>query len=128
MITTAALCLALNVYHESRGESIEGQRAVAAVTMNRANWDQDKVCDVVFARKQFSWTNGLTLANVDQFMPKDEKAWKIAKRVAVNVKKDRVRSRVGHATHFHTPAVNPRWNRRMIVVARIGGHIFYAES
>ena len=38
----ALLCLALNIYHEARGEPLKGQIAVASVTMNRANWDITK--------------------------------------------------------------------------------------
>ena len=33
-------CLALNVYHEARGESRSGQYAVATVTMNRVQSDR----------------------------------------------------------------------------------------
>ena len=54
LISTAALCLALNVFHEARGEFIPGQYAVALVTLNRAEHDPAKVCDVVFKRHQFS--------------------------------------------------------------------------
>ena len=36
MIKTAILCLALTVYHESRGEPQAGQYAVAEVVMNRS--------------------------------------------------------------------------------------------
>lgn len=54
-------CLADNIYHESRGESIKGQVAVGFVTLNRTK-DQsfpDTVCGVVKEKKsgtcQFSW-------------------------------------------------------------------------
>lgn len=29
------------------------------------------------------------------------------------------------ADHYHTMQVNPTWNRKMPVVAKIGNHIFY---
>lgn len=53
-------CVAQAVYHEARGESVQGQRAVADVVMNRARsgkWGND-ACAVVNAPKQFSnrWT------------------------------------------------------------------------
>lgn len=54
-------CLAENVYHESKGESIRGQMAVAIVTMNRLNNDNfpGDVCQVTRQRDdgmcQFSW-------------------------------------------------------------------------
>ena len=34
-------------------------------------------------------------------------------------------SEVGSSTHYHATYVNPRWNRRMKRVGRIGLHIFY---
>lgn len=48
-------CLAKNVFHEARGESVEGQKAVVAVTLNRLNlarWGRS-VCDVVYAPYHF---------------------------------------------------------------------------
>ena len=52
-------CLAMNIYHEARGERWEGQIAVAHVTMNRVAHDEwpNNVCDVVYQKKQFSWTH-----------------------------------------------------------------------
>lgn len=49
-------CLAQAVFHESRGEPLRGQRAVADVVVNRARsgrWGSD-VCSVVDAPSQFS--------------------------------------------------------------------------
>ena len=51
-------CLAKNIYFESRGEPLEGQYAVAYVTLNRvldSRWP-DTICDVVYEPNQFSWT------------------------------------------------------------------------
>lgn len=49
LITQAALCLALNVYHEARSENYDGQMAVAQVTLNRVASEKypDSICDVV---------------------------------------------------------------------------------
>jgi hypothetical protein len=51
-------CMVHNVYHESRGESVLGQAAVAYVTLNRVRSPAypDSVCDVVWQKGQFSWT------------------------------------------------------------------------
>lgn len=49
-------CIAMAVYHEARGESVRGQRAVADVVVNRARsgkWGPT-ACHVVDARHQFS--------------------------------------------------------------------------
>ena len=48
-------CLSLNVYHEARGEPIQGQLAVAYVTMNRlvSGRYPDSICNVVWQDRQF---------------------------------------------------------------------------
>jgi spore germination cell wall hydrolase CwlJ-like protein len=54
----ALTCLADNVYNEARGESIEGQLAVALVTLSRTLFPEypKDVCGVVYQKNQFSWT------------------------------------------------------------------------
>lgn len=132
MLETALLCLALNVYHEARGEPFEGQMAVAQVTMNRAEGNPGKVCDVVFAPYQFSWTNALVLVDekervrrADRFMPREGNAWELAKTVAQMAINGGVIDVVGDATHYHATRVNPRWAPAFNKVALIGEHIFY---
>ena len=136
MIETAMLCLALNIFYEARGESLKGQQAVAQVTMNRAEWDPDKVCSVVFRPYQFSWANPLTTVSREQrrkasarFQPWNEEpqAWELAKTIAWQALGGRLPDVVGQSTHFHTHQVSPRWSRspRKRYVTTIGGHKFY---
>ena len=52
------ICVALAVYFEARGESLEGQRAVASVVWNRRNDERwpNHTCEVVAQKGQFeSW-------------------------------------------------------------------------
>lgn len=52
-------CLTEAVYHEARGEPLEGQAAVARVVMNRAKYPKtfgDSICKVVYQKRQFSWS------------------------------------------------------------------------
>lgn len=132
MLIDVLLCLALNVYHEARGEPLKGQFAVAQVTMNRANQDPSRVCEEVFRPHQFSWANPLTtvsakerVRNADRFMPRDKQAWETAKRVARKTLDGRAPNVVGNADHYHAESVRPRWAKSMQKVARIGGHTFY---
>lgn len=132
MILNAALmCLALNVYHEARGEPVVGQHAVAQVTLRRAQERNKPICDVVAEKKQFSWANRLPRTrdgriNMQASMfPKDPIAWGIAWSVARMNIRGRVRDLTGGATHYHTVSVHPRWGRSMRIVARYGGHTFY---
>ena len=55
MIKSALLCLALTIYHESRGEPVSGQYAVAEVVVNRSQERNLSICDVVYEKNQFSW-------------------------------------------------------------------------
>ena len=115
-------CLAMNIYHEARGESIEGQYAVAHVTMNRVNdrrWD-DNVCDVVYQPKQFSWTH-----TIMDHTPKDKKAWAIANEIALATLDGRVPDNTSDSTHYHAEYVNPFWANDYEEVTQIGTHIFY---
>jgi len=56
ILHAALLCLALNVHFEARGEPVEGQLAVAHVTINRAKENRTDICHEVFKKGQFSWT------------------------------------------------------------------------
>lgn len=51
----AMQCLAVAVHMEARGESVTGQRAVLDTILHRAVKSGTSVCEVVAARKQFSW-------------------------------------------------------------------------
>lgn len=50
-------CLTKTLYHEARGEPVQGQRAVAAVVLNRVKSDRwpDNVCTVTHDATQFTW-------------------------------------------------------------------------
>ena len=115
-------CLAQNIYHEARGESLEGQLAVAQVTVNRVKSGkfQPTVCGVVHAHRQFSWT-------LDKRKKvKDSKAWQASLTIARAVLKQGMGLPNFEALYFHTHQVRPRWNREKRVVAVIGNHIFYS--
>jgi N-acetylmuramoyl-L-alanine amidase len=138
LMTTAIMCMAMNVYMEARGEPIVGQHAVAQVTLNRAERDPRKVCEVVTKPKQFSWVNpgfgmvrktsaGYALTVKGQ--PKDEKAWNTAWRVAVVTlaRKSEPDYFVGGAKFYHVKTVRPVWRHSMKLVSTIGRHKFYVS-
>lgn len=115
-------CLARNIYHEARGEPLEGQIAVAQVTLNRVQSPgyHNSVCGVVYAHRQFSWT----LDKRKQV--RDAKAWRAALDVSRAVLTKAVALPEFAATHFHTKQVKPRWAKTKTRVAVIGNHIFYS--
>lgn len=130
LLTTAALCMALNIYHEARGEPVLGQYAVAYVTLNRAESDKEKICDVVLARKQFSWTTKLVKGKklLKSGEPIDEDAWKKAQIIASVTLSGRMMDITKGSTHYHAKRVNPYWSKTMPVMAVMGQHIFYKYS
>lgn len=124
-------CLALNVYFESRGESVTGQYAVAEVTMNRlaSKHYPDSVCDVVYQKNwdsirkryvsAFSWTEFDTLP-----VPTGRQ-WQQATQIAETVYYGKQRPTLDGALHYHAVYIKPSWSLEMTPVAKIDRHIFY---
>ncbi|WP_332846476.1 cell wall hydrolase [Pseudomonas lactucae] len=119
----ALLCLALNIYHEARGEPEEGQIAVALVTMNRAEWRVENVCQTVYKPWQFSWTRSAST------LPRHEKhAWIKAKTMAQEIIEGYHPDITQGSTHFHAQHIRPAWHRSFVKTVHIGNHIFYTQS
>jgi spore germination cell wall hydrolase CwlJ-like protein len=119
------LCLALNVYREARNQPIEGQLAVAHVTLNRYETSElPTICDVVFKTGNFAWTKD---PKVVQEWPHDEAAWEMAQRVAHQALADPKADPVKGSTYFHTVATDPDWAPTLVRVGRIGDHVFYRQ-
>lgn len=117
--------LALNIYHEARGESEQGMRMVGEVTINRVSSFHypDTICEVVYQRGQFSW-----VASKKNKTPKETEAWQKSLEIAQELLDENVASYDHLATHFinkHDAKNPPRWLRRFEKVETIGDHTFY---
>ena len=131
MIETALMCLALNIYFEARSEPIEGQIAIAEVTLNRVastNYPND-VCSVVLQKNkdgcQFSWwCDGKS----DQ--PREHNSLRTSKALAELMLKEGHHITVigNEATHYHSNDVHPYWANDLHKIRRIGKHIFYKKK
>jgi hypothetical protein len=125
-----ALCLARNIYFESRGEGSRGQYAVAAVTLNRARdkrW-ADGICGVVYQSKQFSWTLSRPLSR--PVVIDDRAAWQRAAEVAILALVGLAPDYSQGATHYVAPKRlrrMPVWTTAMDVSHRIDGHVFFTD-
>jgi hypothetical protein len=124
-LTDQANCIAVAVYHEARGESLEGQLAVAKVIMNRAasgkyptSW-----CGVVKQPWQFSFVNPRSgyMPSVNQ----SSAAWRKALGVTRLAVANAVESVPTDCLWYHADYVAPSWGRRLTRVEKIGAHIFY---
>ena len=116
-------CLANAVYFEARGESIEGQLAVAEVVLNRAASGRypPTLCGVVVQRSQFSFVRGGTIPAADR----NSAAWRRAVAVARVAQAGTTRLLASGVLWYHANYVSPGWGRRLSRTNRIGAHIFY---
>jgi N-acetylmuramoyl-L-alanine amidase len=116
------LCLALNIYHEARGENARGQWAVGFVTLNRvkrAIWG-DSVCAVVWAKSQFSWT----IRGMRTLVPREVNAWQEAQRKAYMLfSNQNADDPTDGATNFYLASIHS-WTRTLVDRIRIGAHMF----
>ena len=124
----ALQCLTSAIYYEAASETTDGQRAVAQVVLNRVMHPAfpDTVCGVVYQGAerasgcQFSFAcDGATAR------PPMPTAWAKAMRIAAEALGGYVFAPVGLATHYHTYAVTPAWNRQLIMTDAIGAHLFH---
>lgn len=116
-------CMLKNIYHEARGEGVEGMKAVALVTLNRAKQQDKTVCEVVYQRKQFSWTN--TAKGRNKPITGDIN---VAYNVASAAMNDNLIDFTAGATHYHTKKVKPVWRKALDKVVVINNHIFYRKN
>lgn len=125
ILNEQANCMAVAVYHEARGESLEGQLAVARVIMNRAASGRypSTWCGVVKQPWQFSFVNPRTGAfpSVDRTSHAWHKALGIT-RLAIS---GAVPSLSNDVLWYHANYVSPSWGSRLDRVTQIGAHIFY---
>jgi hypothetical protein len=119
-------CLARAIYYEARGESEIGKKAVAMVTINRANSSKfpDSICRVVYEKGQYSWTRGKA-PRIKDFSSYYEirgiaenmyNSYYIGRIVPRNLKK------LKNALYFSAYGFN---NKNLKFVTKIGGHRFY---
>ena len=124
-------CLAQNIYHEARGEPMEGKLAVGHVVLNRM---ADKrypglACSVIRQggekrrhRCQFSWwCDGRS----DQ--ARDRTAWQESLVLAYLIKAGVTPDPTGGALWYHATYVEPSWAKRLNRHVQIGKHIFYTD-
>jgi len=116
-------CLATAVYFEARGESLEGQLAVAHVVMNRASSGRypSDWCGVVKQPAQFSFVRHGEFPYADTNSDAWKKAEAIAELAAANV----VPSISPDVLWYHADYVAPSWRHGLQEVQQIGAHIFY---
>ena len=128
MIEAALMCLALNIYFEARSEPIQGQIAIAEVTLNRVASEHypNDVCGVVLQENndgcQFSWW-----CDGKSDKPKENNSLRTSKALAkLMLQEGDYITVVGKdATHYHTETIKPYWAKEFKKIKQVGKHIFY---
>ena len=134
-------CLAKNIYFEARGESKQGQIAIARVVINRIRAGFGKnPCSVVNQASyietttedgevekvkvcQFSW-----VCDPDVVANRNSPLYRQALTIAYDVLAYDAHTEVlpSNVLFFHSILINPGWNLRR--VATIGNHVFYSKG
>ena len=121
---------ARTVWGEARGETFEGQRAVAHVLINRwrSNAGQFKKDDTLatacLRHQQFSiWTkDDLNFAKLHQ-VGWDDAHLRLSMRAVLEAIDEP--DPLSGATHYHTVSISPYWAKGHEPIKRIGEHLFY---
>ena len=138
----SAECLALNMYHEARGQGIAGELAVTAVVLNRVNdkrypnticevveqgptrasWQDPKVRFPIKHRCQFSW-----FCDGKSDVPRNKKIYNKMFDLADAILGSEISflDITGGATHYHADYVSPAWAKTKTKTVEIQDHIFY---
>jgi spore germination cell wall hydrolase CwlJ-like protein len=122
-------CLADAIYFEARGESIQGQMAVAQVVINRvfSGYYPNNVCGVVYqnAHRRFRCQFTFACDGLPERI-NEPVAWERARHIARDALDGKFwLNDVGKATHYHARWVHPWWVHEMRRLDRIGVHTFY---
>jgi spore germination cell wall hydrolase CwlJ-like protein len=139
-------CLAENIYFEARNEPLQGQYAVAFVTMNRVNssYFPDTICDVVKQKTkvesignkrvvcQFSWWCEETpkyISTNNVLTETNNMKYNEIVKVAINfyVNYEKLEDPTKGALFYHADYVSPNW-KNLQKVTQIGRHIFYERK
>lgn len=145
-------CLAKNIYHEARGESLQGKMAVANVTLNRVHSDKfpDTVCKVVHQAVystwwwethkklvpvrnmcQFSWycdgkSDRIQLTTSDgRVISPNLNAWNESIEVATQALLGLLQDNTRGAIYYYNPTLaNPDWHSSMVHTVYVDSHRF----
>lgn len=133
-------CLALNMYHEARGEGTAGILAVSYVVLNRVNDSRfpDTICGVVKQGHHIKTKEGTSqpIRNKCQFswycdgksdQPKNKRVYdRLVSFSKYILSPDTTQIDITDgALFYHAEYVSPSWSKTKQKTAKIGVHIFY---
>jgi len=130
-MTQALFWLTLTIYHEARGESVKGQKAVAKVILNRAKKHNWPVSNVVLSRKQFSCYND-GLGDPSVWVRNVTAAARVLENAEAGLREWYAGDSLMGATHYYaikgmSTGRPPYWAAGMKFIVEIEGHRFLRE-
>tara|TARA_B100000579_G_C22571382_1_gene729069 strand:+ start:239 stop:682 length:444 start_codon:yes stop_codon:yes gene_type:complete len=130
----AVNCLALNIYHEAKNQSVVGMVAVAETTMNRVQdrrWPST-VCEVVKQRRngvcQFSWYCDGKSDRPKIHIPLERHKWIVSNYIAERIIERGAFYFTKGSLWYHSVKVRPYWADAYQQTVQIEDHIFYGEK
>jgi len=118
--------LAINMYHEARGESLEGKIAIGHVVLNRARKNGISMKEVILKPYQFSWANHEARPPIG-----DYQAFIECQKAAIQCLEKQLEGKtLSGADLYYNPAVaSPEWAKsdKVKEICVIGNHRFMRE-
>jgi spore germination cell wall hydrolase CwlJ-like protein len=129
-------CLALNIYHEARGSSIQDRIASSYVVFNRyedssypltSKKSSKSLCDVIFDKYQFCWTNNDVIP-----LPAEKQAWEDSQTLAYKLYENPVHKELAKKfglKHYVVTSLvydkhRPKWINKRTFTEIIGAHSY----
>lgn len=132
---STSLCFGFNhneavaavIIGEAGGEGYVGMQAVANVIANR----KGTPFEVISKRYQFCAARSVVIDKTETWEQLIERRkrharWGVALEMAEKIHE--LEDITAGSTHFHTPAVKPKWAKVLAFKKRIGNHLFYKEG
>lgn len=130
-------CLAVAIFHEARGESHNGQIAVANVIMNRAREKfpehENPICETVYKNCHFSFS----CDKRKQYDPAkcksniERNAWDkiqvLAREAIIAYHSEGFEDITKGATYYHEVTAKPKWRKNREKTIKIDRHVFYRK-
>jgi spore germination cell wall hydrolase CwlJ-like protein len=112
-------CLALNMYHEARGEGTHGMLLVGNTTINRVLSKRfpNTICKVVYQKSQFSWTK-------DSPSVKEKGVYKKVVELAKQLVYRDTDHSYGSVYFYNYNVVTPAWAKHKQQTVVYGNHRF----
>lgn len=142
--TSEINCLAATIFFEARGESVQGQEAIAQVVMNRSKVRTypPSICKVIKQPFQFSWyipenrterVLNVLKGRLSDLNTLDKEAYQQSKEIALKAYTGLIEPnpKLVNALYFVHKSVTSRqqpWLKKSKLLMTIGEHKFYGKS